>query len=64
MPCMQNIIVTVGFEGNNYKLIKNRHGYENCNTLAINLILIHSSVLEVFIEMNIDFWYLSLLSSL
>ena len=56
MPCMKNIRVTVGFEGNNYNLIKNRHGYENCNTLAINLIFIHSSVLEVFIEMNINYY--------
>ena len=55
MPCMQNIIVTVGFEGNNYIItIKNIHGYLNCNTLAMNLIFIHSSVLEVFIEMNIN----------
>ena len=54
MPCIQNISVTVGSEVNNYNLIKNRHGYENCNTLAMNLIFIHSSVLEVFIEMNIN----------
>ena len=54
MPCMPNICVTVGFQGNNYNLIRNRHGYESCTKLAMNLMFIHSSLLEVFIEMNIN----------
>ena len=54
MPCMPNICVTVGFQGNNYNLIKNRHGYEKCTKLAMNLMFIRSSLLEVFIEMNIN----------